>query len=113
MNKLLPTILCLSLVLTFAMAQAAPRTQPTAAPATQPAEDHLSVTQHEIMLHGSTLHYEATAGTLAMKDDDGKPKASFFFVSYKVTPAGEPTTRPITFVFNGGPGAGAGLFPLC
>jgi len=82
---------------------AAPRTQPAAT--TQPAEDHLSVTEHQITLHGVPLHYEATAGTIAMKDADDKPKANFFFVAYTVKPTAQPTTRPITFVFNGGPGA--------
>ena len=39
-----------------------------------------------------------------MKDDTGKAKASIFFVAYD-TQAGDPTTRPVSFIFNGGPGA--------
>jgi carboxypeptidase C (cathepsin A) len=55
-------------------------------------------------VHGQPLRYEATAGTLAIKDDDGKPQASFFFVAYRVL-GKDSAKRPVTFVFNGGPGA--------
>ena len=101
--KNLPLALCVLLIASSISLAA----RPTSSPSTEPSsgEDHLVVTDHDITLHGSPLHYQATAGTLAMKDDDGKPKANFFFVAYRMTPAPEPTTRPITFVFNGGPGA--------
>ena len=72
---------------------------------TQPTEDHISVTTHEITLHGKVLKYEADAGTLAIKDENDKLQAHFFFIAYRVLPAGDPATRPITFVFNGGPGS--------
>jgi carboxypeptidase C (cathepsin A) len=104
MNSRIIVALCILSFTAFALAQRAPRTQPTSA-TTQPAEDHLSVTDHEITLHGSPLHYQATAGTIAMKDEEGKPRANMFFVAYNLKPAPGPTTRPITFVFNGGPGA--------
>ena len=71
--------------------------------------DKLSVTHHEMSIEGKALKYEATAGTLAMKDESGKPRANFFFVAYRKE-SGEdfdPAKRPITFVFNGGPGAAA------
>lgn len=93
------------------------RAAKTWAPAAS-ADDHLSVTEHEITVNGKPLKYEATAGTFQMKDEQGKSKASFFFVAYRKTdgaatrPTSEeatpaPATRPITFVFNGGPGAAA------
>ena len=53
----------------------APHQSPTTEPATQPSadakpatgpDDHLSVTRHELSLHGRTLAYEATAGTLGV-----------------------------------------------
>jgi carboxypeptidase C (cathepsin A) len=87
---------------------------PTTAPATQPAEkpkgdsDKLSVTEHEITIDGKPLKYRATAGRLAVHDDADKPKADFFFVAYEKLPAADdPSKRPVTFVFNGGPGAAA------
>jgi len=39
-----------------------------------------------------------------MKDEAGKAKANIFFVSYD-TQATDLTSRPLTFLFNGGPGA--------
>ncbi len=99
-----------------------PTARVTTRPATSPADqdkgkdDHLSITQHAVTINGRTLNYTATAGTLAQKDESGKPKSDMFFVAYTLdadphlaAPLAErveqPTTRPITFVFNGGPGA--------
>ena len=92
--------------------QQAPTTSPATAPADKdgkkPEGDKLSVTEHELAVAGRALRYKATAGTIQMKDEAGKHKADVFFVAYDRQPAAEnPATRPITFVFNGGPGAAA------
>lgn len=71
------------------------------------SEDKIVVTHHSLTMGNTTIDYQALAGTMMMKDDSGKPKANFFFVAYLKEPAGEPRDRPITFVFNGGPGAAA------
>jgi carboxypeptidase C (cathepsin A) len=76
-----------------------------AAPKGEAPKDHLVTTQHTMMLGKTKLAYTATAGTLALKDDDGKARASVFFVAYTRSDAGGPATRPITFLFNGGPGS--------
>lgn len=55
------------------------------------------------------IGYTATAGNYVIKADDGTPKASFFFVSYTKDDAGDIAKRPISFVYNGGPGS-ASLF---
>jgi carboxypeptidase C (cathepsin A) len=107
-HRLAPLIAILVLgPLTFA----APSTQSTSGPSSRPGADgdKLVVTHHEIQLPSGALKYEATAGTLALKDEAGKPRANFFFVAYrKETDADfDPAKRPITFVFNGGPGAAA------
>lgn len=83
---------------------AGPTTAP-AAPATQAELVKASVTEHELKIEGNALKYKATAGTLAMKDEAGKSKADMFFVAYEKL--GDEGGRPITFVFNGGPGAAA------
>ena len=71
-----------------------------------PPKDNLSVTDHEITVHGQQLKYKAIAGTLVLHDEANKPKANMFFVAYQKQPASEDLSkRPITFVFNGGPGA--------
>ncbi len=69
------------------------------------------MTDGQINVAGQTIKYKATAGQLVIKDDGAKPKAEMFFVAY--TKQGEDSVhRPITFVFNGGPGAAAGGFTL-
>jgi carboxypeptidase C (cathepsin A) len=68
-------------------------------------EAALSQTKHSITLNGQKLDYLATAGTLPLKDDGGKVKANVFCVAYTKTGVTEPSKRPITFTFNGGPGS--------
>ncbi len=63
------------------------------------------VTHHRIIIDGKDLRYTATAGRLAVDDSAGRPAAFIFFTSYECEPGGAPNTRPITFAFNGGPGA--------
>jgi carboxypeptidase C (cathepsin A) len=67
--------------------------------------ESLSVTQHSITIKGSPLQYTATAGRLHMSDSAGKFVASIFFTSYMRKPVSGIARRPITFAFNGGPGA--------
>jgi carboxypeptidase C (cathepsin A) len=69
-----------------------------------PAEEKTSRTQHTVHAAGQDLHYTAIAGTLLLKKDDGKPKASIFYVAYTLDGA-DPVRRPLTFAFNGGPGS--------
>jgi carboxypeptidase C (cathepsin A) len=69
-----------------------------------PAVEKLVKTQHTVRVGGTDLNYTATAGTLILKREDGKARASIFFVSYALDNA-DRTTRPLTFAFNGGPGS--------
>ncbi len=62
------------------------------------------VTQHKITLGGKEIDYTATAGRLPIKDHLGNIEAQMFYVAY-TRPGQEPGKRPITFAFNGGPGA--------
>ncbi len=68
-----------------------------------------SVTQHAITLQGQELKYKATAGTLALTNSKGEFAARVFYVAYTVEDKG---SRPVTFAFNGGPGAGAAFLNL-
>ncbi|HZZ41656.1 MAG TPA: hypothetical protein VFE58_01855 [Tepidisphaeraceae bacterium] len=80
-------------------------THPTSAPTTKP-DPAAVTTDHQITIAGKPIHYKATAGTITLKSDDGKPRATMFFVSYsKSDPTPDPSARPITYIFNGGPGA--------
>lgn len=63
-----------------------------------------SVTHHELSLGGKSLKYTATAGTLLIRDEEDKPYGSIFYVAYTLDGA-DPTTRPVSFLYNGGPGS--------
>ena len=68
------------------------------------AADEPSETRHVLRLDGRDIAYTATAGTLPIRLDDGKVSARMFFVAY--TKDGENAkTRPIAFLYNGGPGS--------
>src|SRR5947209_15115992 len=73
-------------------------------------EPPLSITEHTMTIGGRTLHYQATAGYLPLKDAKGeKTKANIFFVAYtKLAAEGDAVDlarRPVTYSFNGGPGS--------
>lgn len=69
-----------------------------------PAEEKVSTTSHTIRLDGKDIKYTATVGTIPIRLDNGVVQARMFFVAY--TKDGEdPHTRPISFLYNGGPGA--------
>ena len=70
-----------------------------------PAVEKTSVTQQTTHIGGQEIHYTATAGTLLLKKEDGKPKASMFFIAYSRDGTADPAKRPITFAYNGGPGS--------
>lgn len=87
--------------------QAAPVPSVPAAPIPpSPApEDKISITKHSARIGGQEVHYTATAGSLVLKEEDGKPRASVFYVAYTRDGAPDPSRRPVTFTFNGGPGS--------
>lgn len=68
-------------------------------------EERQSVTQHRVTVDGETIRYTATAGTLFLRDDDGEPEASIFYVAYTRDGVDDAAERPVTFTFNGGPGS--------
>jgi carboxypeptidase C (cathepsin A) len=68
-------------------------------------EDRLVDTKHAVTIDGAELRYTATTGTLAMRDEEGKPKATIFFIAYVKDGVKDPAGRPLTFSFNGGPGS--------
>ena len=73
----------------------------------------LVATRHEIKIFGNTLRYTAHAGTLPIRDNSaGDVHGNMFFVAYTLDRrAGQPT-RPLTFLWNGGPGSNSGLVHL-
>src|SRR5271170_3641415 len=74
-----------------------------------PPEEKSSVTHHSARIGGQEINYTATAATYVIKADDGEPKAVFFYVAYTKDGVPDVSKRPISFVYNGGPGS-ASLF---
>lgn len=74
-------------------------------PAKPTPKEKTSKTQHTVVIDGEEIAYTATAGTLFLKDEDDKPKASLFYVAYTRDGVEDVAARPITFAFNGGPGS--------
>ncbi len=88
--------------------QQPPTTAPAATAQQRPApplEEKSSVTHSSVRIGGQQINYTATAATYVIKADDGSPKATFFFVGYTKDEAPDKSKRPVSFVYNGGPGS--------
>lgn len=81
--------------------------QPSAATAVNAAQsaDPRSVTTHVGTFNGRRLAYRAVAGNTVVNDDRGRPSASIFSVAYVAEGAMASPGRPVTFLYNGGPGS--------
>jgi carboxypeptidase C (cathepsin A) len=58
-----------------------------------------------VTVNGKVIGYTATPGTLTIRNDDGEPIASMFYVAYIADRVKGAPERPITFAYNGGPGS--------
>lgn len=67
-----------------------------------------AVTAHAA--EGDIPAYTATAGTLTLRDQNGERLASIFYTAYVAKDG--PPGRPVTFAFNGGPGASSAYLHL-
>ena len=66
-----------------------------------------SVTQGSVTVEGKPISYRAEAGTLVLDGtgaDEGKPQVAMSYVAYFKQGA-DAFKRPITFIYNGGPGS--------
>jgi|HubBroStandDraft_1064217.scaffolds.fasta_scaffold78087_2 carboxypeptidase C (cathepsin A) len=70
-----------------------------------------AVTEHSIDLPSGNLAYTATAGTFSLFDQSGERSAAIFYTAFAAKTA-NPAARPVTFVFNGGPGAASAFLNL-
>jgi len=65
--------------------------------------------EQTITVHGKTLHYTATVGTIRLTDEKGKPTGDVMYTAYILDhDKGAPNPaqdRPVLFAVNGGPGA--------
>lgn len=66
----------------------------------------ITSTPHNLELRDRTLHYVAHAGFLPIRNEfTGIRLACIFFVAYTLPPDPHGPPRPVTFLWNGGPGA--------
>jgi carboxypeptidase C (cathepsin A) len=66
------------------------------------------ITHHQIHANGKVLNYTAEVGRIAIRDvETGEPHGYMFYTAYRLAPAG--VARPVTFIWNGGPGADSAL----
>ncbi len=77
-------------------------TKPAATPIPEPQRYE---TRHEGRFHGRAVAYRAIAADIHLKDAQDKPRASIFSFSYLQEDGTDPARRPVTFLFNGGPGS--------
>lgn len=70
-----------------------------------------STTKQTLALPGRTLSFTATAGSIRIFDDKGEPQADIAYTSYQIDGA-DRGSRPVTFLFNGGPGASSAWLQL-
>jgi carboxypeptidase C (cathepsin A) len=83
----------------------APATPPRAYPADQ-------TTNHTIALPSGPFGFAATAGSIRLSNaQSGEPLADIAYIAFQ-KPGADPKTRPVTFLFNGGPGYASGWLNL-
>jgi carboxypeptidase C (cathepsin A) len=85
---------------------AKPPAKPEAVSNPLPADKSVAQT---VTVNGKVLHYTATVGTIQLEGKDGKPTGEVVFTAYILD--GD-HSRPITFAFNGGPGAASAFLNL-
>lgn len=75
------------------------------------ARQEIVVTHHQVTVGGKVLKYTARAGFIPIRDNEaGDVHANLFFIAYTLDGAAK--NRPLTFLWNGGPGSNSGLVHL-
>jgi carboxypeptidase C (cathepsin A) len=105
MKRIIPSA-CFFLVLiqltTISSAQNAPAGDSASTPVPKPEK---AITRHSIKMDNKLINYTATAGTMLLKNEKEEAIATFGFTAYVKDGETDLTRRPVTFVYNGGPGS--------
>ncbi|MCF6402598.1 carboxypeptidase [Chitinophaga filiformis] len=102
-NKiLLPLLLTGAVIARMAVLPAQAQMKPS--PSRVLAVDSSVVTKHEVTIKGQRVPYTATAGSIPVWDDEGKPIAGVFYTYYERDDVKDKSGRPLVISFNGGPG---------
>jgi len=74
-------------------------------PITSEAQLDWTKKDHSVEIAGQPVKYQTVAGKMPIRAKNGDIEGRIFFVSYKRTDLPANSRRPVTFVFNGGPGS--------
>lgn len=88
-----------------ALAQEARDTTPAAEADSEIPEPAVFESEGTLGLDGTDIEYVARAEETYLRDEAGEPAAAIFSISYIGKGHDDPTSRPVTFVWNGGPGS--------
>lgn len=64
-----------------------------------------TTTRKTVVVGGQSISYDVTVGHLPLVREDGTERAKVFFIAYTRSGVTDPSKRPVTFSFNGGPGS--------
>ena len=109
------TLIVLMAGLTLALADQPQSSSPgcTASASIEPASNPIVTTHHQVTIHQRTLSYSAHAGLLPIRHNEtGEIHGHMFFVAYLLDRSTKEPARPLTFLWNGGPGANSTLVHL-
>ncbi|MGH8273480.1 MAG: S10 family peptidase [Gammaproteobacteria bacterium] len=103
------SLITLACLLVFTLPAYAAQHKPThdnkAAAAASAPKAQAVVTHASIAIDGNTIRYTATAGTIILRNKKNQPTGSMFYVAYTKDGVSNLADRPVTFLYNGGPGA--------
>src|SRR5579871_4239007 len=102
MRKFLMFNCLLAMIVINLNAQTPPVVPPDTSISTKPEK---SVTHHSSKIAGAVINYTATAGTLLLKNEKDETVALYGFTAYTKDGETDLSKRPVTFVYNGGPGS--------
>lgn len=102
-SKILLPLLLAGAMFTQATAQTS-EAQMKPSPSRLLAIDSAVVTRHEVTIKGQRVPYTATAGSIPIWDEEGKPLAGVFYTYYEREDVKDKSGRPLVISFNGGPG---------
>src|SRR5438034_4624677 len=69
------------------------------------SKEESSVTEHSIKIGGQTIPYKATASTTLLKNEKGESTGLMYSAAYTRSDVKDLSTRPVAFLYNGGPGS--------
>ncbi len=69
-----------------------------------PPEVHVT-TQHSAVIGGKRIDYDATVGSIILRDAQHRPTGEIYYTAYTERGITDESQRPIMFAYNGGPGS--------